>query len=126
MQKPELESEIAAAYAAWDSAFNSADASAIANAYTGDAKLLPPTHEVLTGQSAIEGFFAGIISSGVKEHSLAVIDVGGDGDLVVGVATWRAKAAGADQAPAIISGTATHVFERQSSGGLKLRFHTFN
>ena len=59
-------------------------------------------------------------------HALRVIEVGGDGKLVYGAAHWTATAKGADGAPQEIGGTATHIFERQGDGGLKLKLHTFN
>ena len=97
----DIRAEISAAYSAWDSAFNKADAKAVASAYVPNAKVLPPTHEVISGPAAIENFFAGLFSSG-------------------------AKGKGADGAPQTAAGLATHVFERQVDGSLKLRLHTFN
>jgi ketosteroid isomerase-like protein len=49
-------SDVTAAYAAWDAAFNKGDAKAVAAAYLPNAQLLPPTHEVASGPSAIEKF----------------------------------------------------------------------
>ena len=42
-------SDVTAAYAAWDAAFNKGDAKTVAAAYAPNAKLLPPTHEVGVG-----------------------------------------------------------------------------
>src|SRR5438270_343273 len=119
-------SDVTAAYAAWDAAFNKSDAKAVAAAYVPDAKLLPPTHEVVSGPAAIEKFFAGLHASGVTEHKLEVIDAGGDDKVVYGTANWSAKGKDKDGKPADFSGTATHVFERQPDNSLKLRLHTFN
>ena len=41
----DIRAEISAAYTAWDSAFNKA----VASAYVPNAKVLPPTHEVISG-----------------------------------------------------------------------------
>ena len=116
-------SEVSAAYAAWDAAFNK---EAVAAAYLPDAKLLPPTHEVASGPAAIEKFFAGLQSNGVANHKLEVIDAGGDDKVVYGSAKWSAKGKDKDGKPADFSGIATHVFERQADNSLKLRLHTFN
>ena len=119
-------SDVTAAYAAWDTAFNKGDAKTLAAAYLPNAKLLPPTHEVASGPAAIEQFFAGLHASGVTDHKLQVIDAGGDDKVVYGTANWSAKGKDKDGKPATFSGIATHVFERQADDSLKLRLHTFN
>ena len=123
---PDIRAEIAAAYAAWDSAFNKADAKAVAAAYLSNAKLLPPTHEVISGPAEIENFFAGLFTSGFTDHNLTIIDAGGDDGVVYSAANWSAKGKGADGNDQTAGGIATHVFERQADGSLKLRLHTFN
>ena len=95
----DIRAEISAAYAAWDSAFNKADAKAVAAAYLPNAKLLPPTHEVISGPAEIENFFAGLFSSGFTDHNLTIIDAGGDDNVVYSAANWSAKGKGADGAP---------------------------
>jgi ketosteroid isomerase-like protein len=42
----DMKSDVTAAYKAWDAAFNSGDAKAIAASYAADAELLPPTHTI--------------------------------------------------------------------------------
>ncbi len=122
----EPKSDVTAAYAAWDAAFNKGDAKTLAAAYLPNAKLLPPTHEVASGPAAIEKFFAGLHANGVTDHKLEVIDAGGDNKVVYGTANWSAKGKDKDGKPATFSGIATHVFERQADDSLKLRLHTFN
>jgi ketosteroid isomerase-like protein len=122
----DLKSDVTAAYAAWDAAFNKGDAKTVAAAYLPNAKLLPPTHEVASGPVAIEKFFAGLHASGVTDHKLELIDAGGDGKVAYGTANWSAKGKDKDGKPASFSGIATHVFERQADNSLKLRLHTFN
>jgi ketosteroid isomerase-like protein len=119
-------SDVTAAYAAWDAAFNKGDAKAVAAAYLPNAQLLPPTHEVASGPSAIEKFFAGLHENGVTGHKLELIDAGGNDKVVYGTANWSAKGKDKEGKPATFGGTATHVFERQSDNSLKLRLHTFN
>ncbi|WP_280151846.1 DUF4440 domain-containing protein [Piscinibacter sp. XHJ-5] len=121
----EVKSDVAAAYAAWDSAFKQG-AKAIAAAYTTDAVLLPPSHEVATGPAAIEKFFAGVIGSGVSNHRLQVLEAGSSGQLVYAAARWSAEAKGSDGTVKSVGGLATHVFERGPGGQLKLKLHTFN
>jgi len=74
----DIRDEISAADPARDAAFNKADAKALASAYVPNAKVLPPTHKVISGSAAIENFFAGLLSSGFADHNLTIIDLGGD------------------------------------------------
>ena len=115
------QSEVTAAYQAWDKAFNSGDAKQVAAFYTEDAVFLPPTHDVLKGP-------AGLFANGVTGHKLELIEVEGDaGDaVVVAAAKWSAQGKDASGNPATFGGVATHVFEKQPDGSLKLRLHTFN
>ena len=122
----EPKSDVTAAYAAWDAAFNKGDAKTVAAAYLTNAKLLPPTHEVASGPAAIENFFAGLHANGVTDHKLEVIDAGGDDKVVYGTANWSANGKDKDGKPATFGGLATHFFERQADNSLKLRLHTFN
>jgi ketosteroid isomerase-like protein len=122
----DVRAEITAAYAAWDSAFNKADAKAVAAAYVSNAKVLLPTHEIISGPAESENFFAGLFSSGFTDHNLAIIDAGGNEKVVYSTAKWSANGKGAGGARQTAGGIATHVFERQADGSLKLRLHTFN
>ena len=50
----------------------------------------------------------------------------GGGELIVAAAKWSAHGKDASGAPATFGGVATHVFEKQPDGSLKLKLHTFN
>ena len=118
--------QVEGAYAAWDAAFNKGDAKAVAAAYLPNAKLLPPTHEIALGESAIEKFCSGSLASGVTDHKLEVIDAGGDDKIVYGTARWSAKGKDKDGKPTTFSGLAAYVFERQADNSLKFLLQTWN
>lgn len=124
----DLKSDVQAAYEAWNEAFNKGDAAAVAAFYTDDAKLLPPTHEVITGPAGVEQFFAGLFEAGVTNHGLDIIEVYGDADAdaAYSAANWSATGKGEDGSELQVGGIAVHGFERQSDGSLKLNLHTFN
>jgi ketosteroid isomerase-like protein len=109
-----------------DAAFNNADAKAIAAFYTDDAIFLPATHDVIKGPAGVEKFFGGIFGMGVTGHKLELIEAQGEGNLLIGTAKWSAKGKDAKGADQPWAGVATHVFEKQADGSLKLRVHTFN
>jgi uncharacterized protein (TIGR02246 family) len=124
--KADPNDEVKAAYSAWDAAFNNADAKAIAAFYTDDAIFLPATHDVIKGPAGVEKFFGGLFGMGVTGHKLELIEAQGEGNLLVGTAKWSAKGKDAKGADQPWAGVATHVFEKQADGSLKLRVHTFN
>jgi ketosteroid isomerase-like protein len=118
--------QVKRAYAEWDGAFNSANAKAVAGFYVEGAYFLPANHEVIRGPAGVERFFSGLFSGGVKEHKLELIEANGDGNLLYGAAKWSASGKDHKGQPSKFGGIATHVFERQSDGSLKLKLHTFN
>jgi uncharacterized protein (TIGR02246 family) len=122
----EYEEAVKSAYSAWDAAFNSKDGNAVAAFYTDDAYFLPPSHKVIEGHQGIAEFFSGLFKNGVTGHKLEMIEADGSGDIVFGAAKWSASGKDDKGQPATFSGVATHVFEKQSDGKLKLKLHTFN
>jgi ketosteroid isomerase-like protein len=122
----DFESQVKSAYAAWDAAFNKQDAKTLGGFYTEDAYLLPPSHKVIRGPSGVQEFFTGLFSGGVKDHKLELIKADGDGKLVFAAAKWSASGKDDKGQPAQFSGIATHIFEKQADGSLKLKLQTFN
>jgi ketosteroid isomerase-like protein len=122
----DVEGDVSAAYTAWDAAFNAGDAKAVSAFYAEDAVFLPATHDVIEGPAGVDGFFAGLFGMGVTGHKLELIDVHSDGNLVIAAARWSATGKDANGADQPWGGIATHVFERQPDGSLKLLLHTFN
>jgi len=118
--------DVKAAYAAWDAAFNKADAKEVAAFYADDAVFLPPNHEVIRGPSGVETFFTGLFSGGASGHKLELIEAHGDGSLAYGAAKWSATGKDAEGKDQPWGGVATHVFQRQPDGSLKILLHTFN
>jgi ketosteroid isomerase-like protein len=120
------EDDVKAAYAAWDAAFDKADAKAVAAFYADDAVFLPPNHEIIRGPSGVETFFSGLFGGGASGHKLELIEAHGDGSLAYGAAKWSATGKDAEGKDQPWGGVATHVFQRQPDGSLKIMLHTFN
>jgi uncharacterized protein (TIGR02246 family) len=118
--------DVKAAYSAWDAAFNKGDAKAVAAFYAQDAYFLPATHDVIQGSSGVEAFFGKLFGMGVTGHKLELISAYGDDKIVYGTAKWSAKGKDANGADQPWGGVATHIFEKQADGSLKLKVHTFN
>jgi uncharacterized protein (TIGR02246 family) len=121
-----VDDQIRIAYSAWNAAFNKSDAKAVAAFYTSDASFLPATHEVIQGPDGVEKFFPSLFANGVTDHSLDLIRSTGDDKIVIAAAKWPAAGRDASGKATRFGGVATHVFERQLDGSLKLKLHTFN
>jgi uncharacterized protein (TIGR02246 family) len=126
MEHNALRGQVEAAYAAWNAAFNRGDAKAVAAAYTQDATFLPASHDVVEGPAGVEQFFAGLFANGLAGHTLDLITVHGDTSTIVAAAKWSVNGKNPDGSAAKFGGVATHVFEKQPDGSLKLKLHTFN
>jgi ketosteroid isomerase-like protein len=120
------DSEVKAAYAAWDAAFKKSDAKAVAAFYADDALFLPADHKVIKGPDGVEKFFAGLFGMGAANHKLELIEAGGEGKLLYGSAKWSADGKDASGKDQPWGGVATHVFQKQPDGKLKIKLHTFN
>lgn len=120
------EDQVTAAYAAWDAAFNKADAAAVGATYEADAVLLPSDHKVYDGPAGAETFFKGVLSSGVTGHKLELVKAYDAGDTIAAAAKWSAEGKDDKGNPATFTGLATHVFRKQGDGSLKLIMHSFN
>jgi ketosteroid isomerase-like protein len=95
-------------------------------AVTDDAYFLPPTHKVIEGPKGVAEFFSGLVKGGVTGHKLEMIEAEGNGNIVYAAARWSAKGKDDKGKPKELSGLATHIFEKQSDGSLKLKLQTFN
>jgi len=85
----DFKSQAAAAASQWDSAFNSGDASKVAQRYTKSAVILPARGQQVTGQQGAETLFGSFIKGGVTVE-------GGEqkGDLGYAYGRWEADAGG--------------------------------
>ena len=120
------EDDVKAAYSAWDTAFNRGDAAAVAALYSDDALLLPPTHNVIKGPAGVEKFVQGLVEMGTKDHKFELIEAREEGNIVYAAAKWSATGKDSEGKDQTWSGLATHVFERQSDGSLKVKLNTVN
>ena len=121
-----LDDQVRATYSAWNAAFNKGDSKAVAAFYTADTSFLPATHDIIQSLDGVEKFFSGLFASGVTDHTLDLIRTTQDDKIVIAVAKWSAAGKDSLGKTTRFSGLATHLFERQSDGTLKLRLHTFN
>ena len=110
----------------WNSAFNAGEAEAVARLYTADATVLPHTHDVVQGIDAIRDFWKSVIEAGFKNHSITLIDVHAQENVIVEIAKWQAEGPGDGGSRQSFGGSLVNVFERQGDGSWKCRVHIWN
>ena len=72
----------------WLSAFNSGDASGVAQIYEQDARLLPPNSGIVEGRAAIEGFIKDFIATRAQ-LSFKLLTVHESADLCAAVGAYE-------------------------------------
>ena len=70
-------------------AFGRGDAAAVAAWYTADATLLPPDNPMMKGRDAIQAFWQGAMSMGVREAKLETLEVETRDDLAYEVGRFE-------------------------------------
>ncbi len=73
-------------------AFDNADAAALANIYMEGGMLLPPNHEAVTGNDNIQAFWQGAIDAGITAATLETTELDKSGDTIVEVGKFVLKA----------------------------------
>lgn len=115
---------IEAASVAFEEAYNSGDAAALAALYTEDAMLLPPDVVRMDGRQAVQNFLQGAMDSGpLEDLRLETLEVEDSGDLASEVGKFTVL--GRDGAPA---GTGKYivVWKKGSDGTWRLHRHIWN
>ncbi len=75
-------------------AFSRGDAAGMADVYTEDAKLLPPNGPVVSGRSAIQNFWQGVLRLGLEAAELQTLELEIGGELAYEVGTYKLMAHG--------------------------------
>ncbi|YCI06143.1 SgcJ/EcaC family oxidoreductase (plasmid) [Ensifer sp. D2-11] len=122
----DIRDEIQRANDRWNSAFNSGDADAVAALYAADAIVLPSTHAIVRGGSEIRDFWRGLISAGVQDHRIEMIDAQSIGDIGYAIGKWSANAPGESGDAQSYEGTVVMIFRRQGHGSWKPCLHIWN
>lgn len=79
----DLTEEIRKANVDFTNAFNSNDASAMADVYTSDGSLLPPNSDIISGTEAIKTFWQGVFDAGISRGELETVTATGSGNHAV-------------------------------------------
>jgi uncharacterized protein (TIGR02246 family) len=108
----DLRAQIGKMDQAWQTAYNSGDAAAVAALYGKDAKIMPPGVEPASGASAIQKYFTEDIKGGAK-NTLTTEDVVGSGDYAVATGKWVATSA---EGKHLDHGSYATVYKKEGAG----------
>jgi ketosteroid isomerase-like protein len=82
-QPADISNEIMEANQKFMEAFNASDANAVTMCYTTDAKLFPTNSDIIEGHDAINKFWGGAMSMGVKKAVLETTSATGYGNIAI-------------------------------------------
>lgn len=120
-------SEIEAAQAAWERAFNAGDGAAAAEAmFTEDARLLPSDSPVIEGRKAIGEFWQGLMDAGVTGLDLGLIAVEMHGDTMIETGTWTVKAPVEGDGEKVARGKALVIWKKGADGAWRMSQDMWN
>lgn len=121
-----IREDLQRAYDSWNSAFNRGDADAVTALYTTDAIVLPSTHAFLKGLSAIKDFWTALLSAGVRDHAIEMLETQAVGDIAYSIGKWSANAPGENGRMQHYEGTIVTIFRYQDDGSWKACLHIWN
>ena len=122
-----IQTEISAINAKFDQAFNSKNASDIAQLYDANAAVMPaPAGAPVIGMQAIQVFFAGLIEAGVIDHKLTLTEAVEDGNLAYQRGNWAGAMIDAKGMRQTFGGNVHLVYRKQADGAWKAVTHIWN
>jgi len=78
----------------WSAALSRGDSAGMAALYTPNAQLFPTHSDIVSGTEAIQKFWQGVITSGVRGATLTILEVDGQGDTAYEVGRYALTGAG--------------------------------
>jgi ketosteroid isomerase-like protein len=122
-----IKTQVAAINASFDQAFNTKNAEEIAQLYDANAVVMPaPAGEPVVGVTAIQTFFTGLITAGVIEHKLTLVDAVEDGNLAYQRGNWAGAMIDDKGVKQTFGGNVHLVYRKQANGGWKAVTHIWN
>jgi uncharacterized protein (TIGR02246 family) len=117
--KPATAEELSQMNRDFAKALNAKDAVAAANLYTEDATLLPPNEAPVSGRINIEKYWAGAITGGAFDVSVATTSTGSNGDLGYEVGRFQMSIKQPDGTVTVEKGKYIELLKRGEDGTWK-------
>jgi ketosteroid isomerase-like protein len=127
----DLRAEMEAPNKQWLEAFNTPSIASFPAMYTEDAILIPGgMAPAIPGPDAITKFWEGSIRSGLKDHTLEIVETRAEGNLAYMLSTWTVKQVKKGDYPSnseesTLQGHTLRVLLKQSDGTWKTKLHIF-
>lgn len=122
-----IQTQIMAINTQFDEAFNTKNAEAIGALYADNAVVMPaPAGEPVIGSAAAKDFFGGLISAGVIEHQLTLVEAVEDGNLAYQRGKWAAAMFNEKGEKQTFGGNVHLVYRKQADGSWKAVTHIWN
>lgn len=122
-----IQTQLIRVNAAFDSAFNGKQAEKIAALYEENATVLPaPAGSAVQGAVAIEQFFSGLISAGVIDHKLELVQAVEEGNLAYQIGLWSGAMVDKEGVRQTFGGNVQLVYRKQNDGNWKAVSHIWN
>ena len=118
----DVRSALAAANEAFMTAFSRGDAGAVATLYTESGQMLPPNSDPVTGKTALQGLFQGLMDMGIKGIKLEAVEAEAYGDTAVEVGRYTLKG----EEDQVLDQGKYIVIWKQEAGQWKLHRDIFN
>lgn len=126
MSNKNIKSIIESANLAWNQALNSGNLKALGALYAENAILSPGDGKTLSGRVEIENLFKAFIENGVHNHTLEVIEAGGDENVIYQISKWNANGAETNGEVPSFGGITMSVLELGSDGQWLAQSHVWN
>lgn len=122
-----IQTEITEINAKFDQAFNSKNAADIGKLYDTNATIMPaPAGAPVTGATAIQAFFAGLIEAGVIDHKLTLTEAVEEGNVAYQYGNWAGAMVDAAGVRQTFGGNVHLVYRKQADGVWKAVTHIWN
>ena len=125
----DLRAEMETSNKQWLEAFNTPSIASFPAMYTEDAILIPGgMAPAIPGPEAITKFWEGSIRSGLKDHTLEIVETRAGGNLAYLLSTWtvkQAKGGPNNNEESTLQGHTLRVLLKQSDGTWKTKVHMF-
>lgn len=126
MSNNNIRSIIESANLAWNQALNSGNTKALAALYAENATLSAGDGKILAGRAEIENLFKAFVENGVHNHTLEVIEAGGDEKVIYQVSKWNANGAETSSEVPSFGGVTMSVLKQSSDGQWLAQSHVWN
>jgi ketosteroid isomerase-like protein len=122
----QLDLAIAESRVAFVAALRGGDATAASAVYAEDARLLPPSAELLQGREAIEAFWKAGVEAGISEVELEALEFESDGGLAYEIGRYALRLRPADGGTVVDRGKYLLVHQRGPDGSWRRAAEMFN